>query len=74
MKTANTKPPFSTKRSLKLLGELFTREYDGGVVKYLPKLGMASRCSEEWIVHGVCPSCHVRAITCGRCVQCGWES
>ena len=74
MNNSNTNPPYSVARSLKLLGELFTREYEDGLVTYTPKPGLEVRCSEEWIVHGVCPDCNMRAISCGRCVKCGWQS
>jgi len=28
----------------------------------------------EWVVTGICPECKKKAVTVGRCVQCGWES
>jgi hypothetical protein len=28
----------------------------------------------NWVWTGVCPKCNRKAVTGGRCVQCGWDS
>ncbi len=62
------------KRRMKLLGRLFTVDHNGVPVKYTVRPGMEAEAAASWKEHGVCPECSQRAISVGRCIQCGWET
>jgi hypothetical protein len=64
---------YSTKKGHKALMRYHDRVQDGPVVRYPPKPGLEEEAAEHRWLTGVCPDCHGRAITVGRCVQCGWE-
>ncbi len=61
----------SVKKGNKLLNQLFDRTPFGFVVLYTPKPGKETEAAASWIHTGVCMSCHLRAISVGRCIQCG---
>ena len=61
-------------RRKKLLGRLFTVDRSGTPVQYSVRPGMETEAAASWKEHGVCPVCSLRAISGGRCIQCGWES
>jgi hypothetical protein len=44
-----------------------------GVVYYPPKVGMEKEAAAAWKLTGVCLACYRRAVTKGRCVECGKE-
>lgn len=56
---------------LRLLAEHHERRQEGPVVVYPPKTADAA---DFWMHTGVCPGCSHRAVTVGRCLECGWRA
>lgn len=61
----------STKKMNDALKRLFTLDRSGPRVLYITKPRMQEEAMVTWRTHGVCLHCHTRAITGGRCTQCG---
>lgn len=54
--------------------DLHTREQGEHTVTYPPKPGREAEAANEWPRTGVCPSCHRRAVSASRCLQCGYDA
>ena len=60
----------SSELSNRLLAKHYHRHHNGAVVTYAAK---TVHSHKFWKHTGVCPECLRRAISAGRCIQCGHE-